>query len=253
MFFESDFLNIDLLDVVEIDQRHINIFTPKRSFYALSFRYNADSVIKTDSSELHLKSDYVCFFPNNLDYTRTAKTDKLIAIHFDIQKVRYQDLEYFVAKNSKTLSLLFKNILSVWNAKEVGYYYKCLSIFYEILAECYLQNHPQIIRNSKIQKSVDYILENYKKSNLSINEIASHSFMSQVYFRKLFKKEFGVSPQKYIINLRIQNAVKLMLSGYYTIKEIAYNSGYTDYKYFSAEFKRIKGVSPSSFMQNLYK
>ena len=72
--------------------------------------------------------------------------------------------------------------------------------------------------------------------------------MSEGYFRKLFKEEFGISPQKYIIELRIQNAVALISKGYYSLKEIAYMSGYNDYKYFSVEFKKSMGVSPSEYI-----
>ena len=72
--------------------------------------------------------------------------------------------------------------------------------------------------------------------------------MSEVYFRKLFKEEYGVSPQKYIIDLRIQNAVGLISTGYYSLKEVAYMSGYSDYKYFSVEFKKKMGISPSEYI-----
>ena len=69
--------------------------------------------------------------------------------------------------------------------------------------------------------------------------------MSEVYFRKIFKAEYGTSPQKFIIKLRMQKAVELIETGDYSLKEVALMSGYKDYKYFSAEFKRLFGVSPS--------
>ena len=93
-------------------------------------------------------------------------------------------------------------------------------------------------------------MKNYKKGDLSIKEIADKSFMSEVYFRKLFKEEYGISPQKYIIDLRIQNAIGLISAGYYSLKEVAYMSGYHDYKYFSVEFKKAMGVSPSEYVYN---
>ena len=40
------------------------------------------------------------------------------------------------------------------------------------------------------------------------------------------------------------------LKMFYSIKEVATLSGYRDYKYFSTEFKRIKGVSPSEYLYN---
>ena len=106
------------------------------------------------------------------------------------------------------------------------------------------------VKNSKIQNSIEYILANYKKSDLSIKEIADRSFMSEVYFRKLFKEEYGSSPQKYIIKLRSQNAVGLISTGYYSLSEVAYMSRHSDYKYFSTEFKKAMGVFPSEYLYN---
>ena len=74
--------------------------------------------------------------------------------------------------------------------------------------------------------------------------------MSEVYFRKLFKKEYGIPPQKFIINLRIQNAIGLISTGYYSLTDVAFASGYNDYKYFSTEFKKIIGISPSKYIYN---
>ena len=71
--------------------------------------------------------------------------------------------------------------------------------------------------------------------------------ISEVYFRRIFKKEFGISPQKYIVSLRIQNAKALIDAGYFSLQEVAYLSGYSDYKYFSVEFKRVMGASPSEY------
>ena len=148
------------------------------------------------------------------------------------------------------MSKLFRKILDVWNKKELGYKYKSSAILCEIFAECYIQNHVSKSKNPKICNSVEYLLKNYKKSDLSIKEIADRSYMSEVYFRKLFKEEYGISPQKYIIGLRVQNAVGLISTGYYSLKEIAYMSGYNDYKYFSVEFKKAMGVSPSEYLYN---
>ena len=72
--------------------------------------------------------------------------------------------------------------------------------------------------------------------------------MSEVCFRKLFKARFGLSPAKYLMQLRIHKAAELIHTGYYTLKEVASLCGYRDYKYFSVEFKRLKGCSPSKYI-----
>lgn len=250
MFFEKEDLSFNLLDVFELKQRDVNIFNSGRNFNALSFRFHSNAVLKTGTETLSMKDNDVSYFPARLDYDRTATVDELIVVHFDTTNYHTQRIEFFEAKEPERLATLFREILSHWNKKEIGYRYRCSALLYEIFAECYVQNYKQQTQNQKIGRSVDYMLKNYKNSNLSIKEIAEQSFISEVYFRKLFKAEYGISPQKYIVNLRIQNALGLISSGYYSLTEVAYLSGYNDYKYFSVEFKKAIGVSPSKYLYN---
>ena len=236
MFFEKDLLSFNILDVLELKQQNVNIFNTGRNFNALSFRIRSDAVLMTKTKKYSMKDHCVSYFPARLDYSRAATVDEMIVVHFDTINYNTKNIEYFIPDDPAVLAELFRAIFDVWNKKELGYKYKCSAILYEIFAECYTQNYIPKSQNSKIHNSVEYLLKNYKKNDLSIKEIADKSFMSEVYFRKLFKEEYGISPQKYIIDLRIQNAVGLISAGYYSLKEIAYMSGYNDYKYFSVEF-----------------
>ncbi|MBQ9807057.1 MAG: helix-turn-helix transcriptional regulator [Clostridia bacterium] len=250
MFFEKELLSFNILDVLELNQQDVNMFNSGRNFSALSFRFRSDAVLITKTEKHFMKDNYLSYFPARLDYTRVATVDEMIVVHFDTINYNTKNIEYFIPNDPAVLSKLFWEIFEVWSKKELGYKYKCSAILCEIFAECYTQNYVSKLQNSKIQNSVEYLLKNYKKSDLSIKEIADKSFMSEVYFRKLFKENYGISPQKYIINLRIQNAVGLISTGYYSLKEIAYLSGYNDYKYFSVEFKKNMGVSPSEYLYN---
>ena len=247
MFFEKELLSFNILDVLELKQQDVNMFNSGRNFSALSFRFRSDAVLINKTERYSMKDNYVSYFPTRLDYTRVATVDEMIVVHFDVINYSTKNIEYFIPNNPAVLSELFREIFDVWHKKELGYKYKCSAILCEIFAECYKQNYVPKSQRSKIHNSVEYLLKNYKKSDLSIKEIADKSFMSEVYFRKLFKEEYGISPQKYIIDLRIQNAVGLMSTGYYSLKEVAYMSGYNDYKYFSVEFKKNMGVSPSEY------
>lgn len=253
MFFEKEILSFNILDVIELNQKNVNSFNSGRNFNALSFRFCSNAKIKCKNVETQLKNNSICYVPARIDYERVASVDEMIIIHFDTTDYVTSDIEYFLPRDYSVFSALFKKILACWKEKELGYKYKCSAILYEIFGECYNQNYIQKTKNSKIQNSIDYLLSSYKNPNLTIKEIADKSFVSEVYFRKLFKAEFGVSPQKYIIDLRIQNAMGLISTGYYSLKEIAYMSGYLDYKYFLVEFKKLKGVSPSEYLYNFRK
>ena len=246
-------ISFNLLDVLELKQEHITMYNRKRNFNALSFRLKADTILKSKTGVFQLSDSYVSFVPSNLDYSRVSKIDELIVIHFEVINCNARDIEFFKVKNPEAFQKLFTSILECWNHKEVGYKYKCSAIFNDILALCYLENYKPKPVESKIKKSVDYLLKHYNDCDLSIKVIAEQSFISEVYFRKLFKEDYGISPQKYIIHLRIQYAKELISTGYYPLKEIALMSGYTDYKYFSTEFKKQVGVSPSDYFYNYNK
>ena len=248
MIFEKDILSLSILDVIYLRQENVNTANSKRNFDALSFRIRSDACIKTEKSFHQTENGSVCFFPAGLNYRRIASVDELIVVHFRTAESSEQSIISFTPENTETFTRLFKRILDIWQRKEIGYKYECTAILYEIFAECHKQ-YPTP-KTSKIQPSIDYINEKYTSPDLTVKEIADRSFISEVYFRKLFKEEYAISPQKYIINLRIQNAIGLISTGYYSLKEVAYMSGYNDYKYFSVEFKKIVGVSPSEYLYN---
>lgn len=250
MFFEKETLSLNIHDVLELKQTDVNTFNTSRNFGALSFRFRSDARFESDNGECRMGDNYVAYFPERLNYQREASIDELIVVHFDTADYYTDRIEFFEAQNPEKFARLFTRLLEVWNGRELGYKHKCTAILYEIIAECYTENFKARHKGSKIRASVDYLQAHFKEAKLSIAEIAKQSFMSEVHFRRLFKEEYGISPQKYIVNLRIQNAVGLISSGYYSLKEIAFMSGYTDYKYFTTEFKRALGVSPSKYSYN---
>ena len=222
MFFERESILFNLLDVLSLDQNSASIFNSGRNFNALSFRYQADTVLKTEKNEYHVKDNCISYVPARLDYTRISKRDKMIVIHFETTNYNAKNIEHFESLHPERLAKLFVEILDCWSKKDIGYKFRCSAIFNEILFECYLQNYKGDTKSKKIQASIDYIHKNYKNPDLTLKEIADRSFMSEVYFRKLFKEEYDIPPRKYIINLRIQNAIGLISAGYYSLKEIAY-------------------------------
>lgn len=250
MIFEKEDMEVSIIDVLSLCQGAFSGVSAGRNFDALSYRFESDAQLSTQKEHYDVKDGAVCFVPARTDYTRTARKDHMIVIHFHAGNYASRGIECFYPKNRDVLAHLFEKILAVWEEKAPGYKYRCTALLYEILAECYRDTHRKVQSPSKIARSLAYMNEHYKDPSLTVAEIASQSFMSEVYFRRLFKRELGTSPQKHLISLRIRHAASLIVSGYYTLTQIAYLSGYRDYKYFSVEFKRQMGVSPSEYSYN---
>lgn len=74
---------------------------------------------------------------------------------------------------------------------------------------------------------------------------------NEKYISALFKAEYGISPSKYIGELRLNMAKKLMQSNpNILLKDVAEMVGFTDVFYFSRTFKSHEGISPSQYAQN---
>lgn len=105
------------------------------------------------------------------------------------------------------------------------------------------------------------IVENVRAdiaANVSNTSYALDAYMRALplnsdYVRKLFKSEVGISPHDYLLNLRMNLASQLILSGMsnqyskYSISQIAEMCGFAEPLYFSRVFKKKFGVPPSEY------
>lgn len=66
------------------------------------------------------------------------------------------------------------------------------------------------------------------------------------YFRRAFKDRIGYTPTKFMEFKRMEQAMNILSAGH-SVKETAAMTGYTDVYYFSRQFKRYIGTSPSAY------
>lgn len=100
-------------------------------------------------------------------------------------------------------------------------------------------------KTSFIQKAKCHLHDHWNHA-VDMNKLATSLHISPRHFRRLFKESTGLSPNQYLINLRINHA-KLLLEQAFTVKEVAYRVGFNDPYHFSRLFKHKTGVCPSSW------
>lgn len=107
-----------------------------------------------------------------------------------------------------------------------------------------------IVKNkSRIGFVVDYIKTNLHQK-LSIDSIAKLAYVSKSNFFKMFKDELGTSPNDFILQERI-NRAKELLASQTSIKETAFQTGFSDTNYFTRVFKQLEGVTPKSYQDRM--
>lgn len=98
----------------------------------------------------------------------------------------------------------------------------------------------------EIHKVKKYIEENYHK-NISLKHIAQRFYMNPVYLGQLFRKTYGVYFKKFLLQLRIQQAKKLLRTTDLRIYEIAEQVGFGSVDYFVTQFEKMEGFTPTEY------
>ncbi|HEE9846504.1 AraC family transcriptional regulator [Clostridium perfringens] len=100
-----------------------------------------------------------------------------------------------------------------------------------------------------IQDSLNFINSNYMHS-ITVQEIADYVNLSRSYLYKMFIKNLGISPQRYLINLRMYKATLLLKGTKLPIGEVANSVGYSDSLLFSKTFSKHFSMSPLNYRNN---
>lgn len=106
---------------------------------------------------------------------------------------------------------------------------------------------------SAITNITEKITNDFCDNNIDLSAILNKSGYSEDYIRAQFKKITGKTPTEFLTQSRISHACYL-ISAYgnsISLMTVSEKCGYTDYIYFSRMFKRIVGVSPRKYMQEV--
>ena len=95
-----------------------------------------------------------------------------------------------------------------------------------------------------MMKITHYIDENIL-GTINLHDLADRCNLSLSRFKHRFKDEVGIPPAEYIIRKKIEKARELIENDMFSIKDIAYDLGFTSPAYFSTVFKQYMGYPPS--------
>ena len=99
-----------------------------------------------------------------------------------------------------------------------------------------------------VKQAMLFIMSNYPEK-IKIDALASQIGITRNYLTKSFQKELGVSPQEFLINIRMERAAELLTSTSLPINEVAAKVGYSDALAFSKKFKEEYNLSPKSYRE----
>jgi len=87
-------------------------------------------------------------------------------------------------------------------------------------------------------------------SELSLSELAAFTGLSPFHFLRLFKRETGVTPHRFLVQTRIRRAIELLRETSHPVTDIAFEIGFADLSNFINTFRREVGVSPGQYRRS---
>ena len=99
-----------------------------------------------------------------------------------------------------------------------------------------------------VEEISNTILHNYPDCDFALDQYMRGMPFSYDYLRKLFKKEVGVTPHRYMNDLRLQmSAQYLSQANDLNVSEVSRLCGFREPLYFSRMFKKKYGMSPTAY------
>lgn len=252
MFLKNEDFSVKILSVHELEWEKRDDYSDLRTFHALSFRVLGEAIFYNNNNTINTQSGDILYVPHLLRYRLKSEKEHLYVVHFTSEDEIANTIKKFVPSNPKYFERKFSDLYNAWTKKQPGYYYECKSIFFKILMEIEYETAQRTVykRPDDFLDTINYIHENFTDRSLTVHYLADRANMSETYFRKLFLQYAGVSPKAFIDGLRLQYAIELLKSGYYTVSEISDKCGFENVYYFSSFVKSKTGNSPSEIRKN---
>ena len=239
MFYNNPKCTYIIDDIFRVTRKTGTISYKARNFTGIAFRFSGKGKFVSQGVVTDAVAGSITYIPEGMDFDIESDSEEIIILHVKAIGETDKKIINIAPPNPDTFASLFRKMYEEWQQRKIGYKNRCISILYTVFEKLEKATADDSdSRTELIRPGLLYMNMHFAKATITVAEIAEQCNVSEVYFRKIFKSIYGVSPLKAINNLRIDHACKLLESGYYQVSEVATMSGFDDTKYFSTSFKK---------------
>lgn len=221
-----------------------------RPYHAMYLKIGGSTTYHTPKAVYLSDPSHLVFLPKGSTYTVSFdEPGECFLVEFDADIVA-TDILSIPLNNPAALINSFTRLERLWLFKKPSYLPKAMSALYGLFAMLDELTSPAYISSERyrfIESGMKYLETHYADPDLSIGQLADAAGISQVYFRRLFKEIYSVSPIQYIRTVRIEKAKAMLCGEYASIEEVAYAVGFSNPYHFCKTFRQITGQPPSAY------
>lgn len=227
-----------------------------RSSHGLAINFGEGEKIYTfiDTGEkISVKENEIIYLPKYSNYNVSINKDsEMYCINYQIAEEKICAPFKVRIKNMEEIIACYQRAEKIWRRKNENAQLLCKSELYKILAEVLKEKNLPYVPEHKselLKPALNYIHKHYTDELMNMEQLSKLCGISYEYFRKLFHDFYGVSPVRYINNLKLNRAKELLSSGMYSVSEAAFASGFPEVSHFSRFFKANVGILPSEYFE----
>lgn len=166
-----------------------------------------------------------------------------------LQSLNLYDCKIIKLSNNLHLENILERMVNEFNIKKPFYELACNGLFIDFLTAVARKNQYDISmqnQNSIIYDICKIMHERYTE-NIPIHQYAQMVNLSVSRFIHIFTEAIGVSPKQYLLKIKLEHAMEMILNTDLTISQISDLVGIYDCNYFSRLFKKHTGHSPGFY------
>lgn len=232
-----------------------------RKYYGIIFciEGEAEYLFSTDE-RCSVHPEEILLLPPSAAYSIVTKTSfKHYTVNFEIHNefplLDFTKTPFFLfhTENSSWYRHIFKTTISHWTSKKIGFQMQATACLYELFACLIAEMLEKEYGESsylRLRPAKEYIEKNFV-SEINLDLLANSVNMSVTHFRREWLRLYGKSPLQYRDEIRLSYAKECLISGYYSVTEIASKCGFSDTNYFIRFFRKHTGISPGKFQKKL--
>jgi len=227
------------------------VVVPAHSHYFFEITYVIDGRFYADIDSKHYEfgPDTMFLAPPNAMHSHDGDDSyEVIYMGFYYNGLHGLLNQHVFKDENKTMYNLLKMMLDEYKNTDTNYENICLELqkifVFNLLR---MQNNSNTSDNEAILKyAVSYMQDHYY-DDIDMQELAKSLGYSYDHFRHIFKENLGVPPKQFLLNQRMQYAIRLLRATNESISNISDSCGFTSTARFISAFKSLFAISPMQY------